>query len=253
MYAQSLDPDQVEKKILSYINRVGVKTRWLKFLADGDPLDRHLIFRDIGNFLKLRFAALKALASTSLEERRVLYEPLAEFLRDDLIENCKIPFGAVALDLKYGTQILLNKGPIINAVYASAAVRGVFPPLELDGHLLTDGGPVAAVPVEEARKLGARYVVAVDVSLDIGKQMKFANGLQVLLRADSVSQDRLRRLDLAMADVVVTPDVKSFHWANFSRPGDCIKRGEKAAEAALPLIRALGKTRPWWKRFLRIA
>ncbi len=250
MYAQMTSVDRVEEKILTFIERFGVKARWLSFLQQAESREHHDMFRDIAYYIKRQFAGLRTLTSVSLEDRKVLYDPLTDFLRDERIEECRIPFAAVALDLKKGKMEVLNRGSIIESVYASAAVQGVFPPTDFQGLILCDGGPVAIVPVEAARNLGARYVVAVDVSPDIKEKSEFTSGLEILLRSDSVSQDRLRRIDRRLADIVVAPRVHTVHWANFSKTDYCIKRGEEAGKKAIDAIRALVRPRPWWKRIL---
>ncbi len=248
MYAQIGEIDEVERKILSFIDTFGVKAKWLNFLGESDDKDRHDMFRDIAYYIKKRFAGLKTLTRISLEDKKILYDPLSGFFADELIENCKIPFAAVALDIKNGSMEVLNDGSIIESVYASAAVQGVFPPIDYRNMLLCDGGPIAVVPVEAARILGARHTIAVDVAPDIKEKAEFASGLEIILRADSISQDRLRRIDQRMADVVIAPQVHDVHWANFTRVKYCIRRGESAAEQSLNMIKELAAIRPWWKK-----
>jgi NTE family protein len=249
MYAQIEDIDEVERKILSFVDTFGVKAKWLNFLGEFDAKDRHDMFRDIAYYIKKRFAGLKTLTRISLEDKKILYDPLTRFFRDGLVEECKIPFAAVALDIRNGSMQILNKGSIIDSVYASAAVQGVFPPVDYRHMLLCDGGPAAIVPAEAARILGARRIIAVDVSPDIKEKVEFASGLEIILRSDSISQDRLRKIDRSMADVVIAPRVHAVHWANFTKIKYCIKRGESAAEQSLSMIRELVAVRPWWRRF----
>ncbi len=248
MYAQIGDIGEVERKILSFIGTFGVKAKWLNFLGELDDKDRHDMFRDIAYYIKKRFAGFKTLTRISLEDKKILYDPLSSFFSDEPIENCKIPFAAVALDIKNGSMEVLNNGSIIESVYASAAVQGVFPPIDYRDMLLCDGGPIAIVPAEAARILGANRIIAVDVSPDIKEKAKFASGLEIILRADSISQDRLRRIDQRMADVVIAPRVHAVHWGNFTRAEYCIRRGETAAELSLNAIKDLTTKKPWWRK-----
>jgi NTE family protein len=250
MYAQTLDIDFVESRIAEIVERFGTKAKWLGFLEKMESGNGEDFFHDISNYIKKHFIQLKAITAISLEEKEVLYGPIKEFFRNENIENTRIPFAAVSVDLKSGRQVVLTTGPIINAVYASAAVQGVFPPLEYDNMLLADGGPVAMVPVEAAKKLGARHVIAVDVSAGIKNEDSFLTGLQVILRSDLVSQDRLKRIDLYMADLVISPDVQSVHWADFGKINFCVKRGRAAAAKAMQLLPFKKTVRPWWKRLL---
>ena len=81
------------------------------------------------------------------------------------IESLKIPFGAVATELRSGREIWLQKGPIGCAVRASIGIPGVLSPAKHeDGGWLIDGGLVNSVPVSLARALGADIVIAVRVS-----------------------------------------------------------------------------------------
>lgn len=253
MFAQTPDIDPVENKLLSMIESYHVRAKWVKFIGEYHLKDSHSVFRDISYYIKWHLAGLRSLNVIALEGKEVLYAPLKEIFGDNKIENCKIPYAAVALDLRDGVQMVLTKGSIIDAVYSSSAIQGVFPPLEYDGRLLCDGGQVAIVPVQITRELGARHIVVVDVWGDIRPEEEFVNGLQVIFRADSVGLDRLRRMDLALADVVISPDVEKVHWANLARAKDCIIQGEKAAEKAVPQIKELMAAKPWWKKLFRVA
>ena len=248
MYAQLGDIASVESKVLSYIDSYGVKGRWLKFLGEPDARNQKDLIRDISYYIKKRYVGLRTLTNISLEEKEVLYGPLKSFFLEDSIENCRIPFAAVSLDLLNGRIQVFDSGPIIEAVYASSAVEGVFPPLEHYGMLLSDGGPVAMIPVEIARKIGPGKIIAVDVSLDIKEEIEYSSGLQVILRADTIAQERLRLVDLAQADLVISPRIKAVHWASFSRIKYCIKRGEIAARDSLDKIKELAAPKPWWKK-----
>lgn len=247
MYAQLGDITEVERKVKSFIDTFGVKGKWLSFLGEPDVKDQKDLFHDIANYVKKQYIGIRTLTSVSLEDRNVLLDPLRSFFIEDKVENCVIPFAAVSIDLRHGRTRVFRSGPIIEAVYASAAVEGVFPPLDYNGMLLSDAGPVAIVPVEIARQMGARKVIAVDVSLAIKEEHECSTGLQVILRADTIAQDRIRAMDTARADLVISPRIKAVHWANFSRVDYCVRRGEISTKKALGEIRKL-LSRPLWKK-----
>lgn len=79
------------------------------------------------------------------------------------IEDLPLPYAAVATDLRLGTEVVLRRGSVLEAVRASAAVPGLFTPERLSGRLLVDGGLVNPLPVDVARRLGAEFVIAVSV------------------------------------------------------------------------------------------
>jgi NTE family protein len=80
-----------------------------------------------------------------------------------LIEHAPIPLTIIATDLATGRPFMLESGDVVFAIVASSAFPGVFPPVELDGHTLIDGGVVADVPLDVAAELGMASAVVVTV------------------------------------------------------------------------------------------
>jgi NTE family protein len=79
------------------------------------------------------------------------------------IEALRLPYAAVATDLRSGGQVVLRQGSVVDAVRASTAIPGLFTPHRCQGQVLVDGGLVNPVPVDVARQLGAQFVIAVSV------------------------------------------------------------------------------------------
>lgn len=95
------------------------------------------------------------------------------------IEDLRQPFISIAADLKTGHEIWLRKGRLTDAMRASFALPGVFPPVSLDHRLLVDGALVNPVPVSPCQALGARMIIAVDLNADlIGKASDSGNSYQ---------------------------------------------------------------------------
>lgn len=72
---------------------------------------------------------------------------LARYLTAQTFADLTLPFGAVAADFATASPVTITRGDLAPAVLASAAIPGVFPPVEVDGRLLVDGGILANVPV----------------------------------------------------------------------------------------------------------
>ncbi|MEA1833590.1 patatin-like phospholipase family protein [Methylobacterium durans] len=87
-------------------------------------------------------------------------------LSDRRIEALPIRFASVATELGTGHEVWLTKGRLVEAVRASYALPGIFPPLPLDGRLLMDGTLVNPVPVTLARAMGADLVICVNLNCD---------------------------------------------------------------------------------------
>ncbi len=152
------------------------------------------------------------------------------------IEKLKKPYAAVATDLQSGEMAVFSKGNTGMAVRASSSVPGLFQPVTINGHDYVDGGLVSPVPVNAARTLGADVIVAVDIS-GKPKYRKVEGVTDVLLQTFGIMGQVISRRDLQDADVVIQPNTGSVGPADFAKKHEVILEGEKAAQAALPVIR----------------
>ncbi len=145
------------------------------------------------------------------------------------------PLAAVATDLEKGEPVILCKGPVARAVHASSAVPGFVEPVEIEGRLLSDGGVTANLPVAAARVLGADYVIGVDLFAH-----HIRKGLGPLGYGFAAVEALVRNSGggAQSADCLITPEMAGSHYLNFGPYKQSIAKGEAAALAALPAIRA---------------
>jgi NTE family protein len=106
-----------------------------------------------------------------------------------------VPLRVVTTDLNTGDEILIVGGPIIPALLASAAIPGIFPPVELHGHLLVDGAVVNLVPISHALAGPTERIFVLDVSDPIGDR-PIRSPLDVSIRAFAISRDQRFELEL---------------------------------------------------------
>jgi NTE family protein len=95
-----------------------------------------------------------------------LADALVEGLGDVRIEDLPVRMAAIATEVGTGHEIWLTRGRLAEAMYASYALPGIFPPYRIGGRWLIDGALVNPVPVSAARSLGARLVIAVNLNAD---------------------------------------------------------------------------------------
>jgi NTE family protein len=91
--------------------------------------------------------------------------PALDFTRPfvtERIEDLPKRFAAVAVDLATGEEVVIRSGQVSEAIRASCAIPGVFPPRPSDGRWLADGALANPVPVDVARDLGAGFVIAIN-------------------------------------------------------------------------------------------
>jgi len=85
-------------------------------------------------------------------------------LKDKTFDDLKIPFSAVATDIKTGAKVILNQGSMIKAVRASVSIPGIFTPVKYQDYYLVDGGVVDPVPADVVQKMGADIIIAVSLT-----------------------------------------------------------------------------------------
>jgi NTE family protein len=165
-------------------------------------------------------------------------EYLNKAVRNTPLERMRIPFYAVATDIREGREFVFGRGDAGKAVRASCAIPGIFRPVRIGDRIYVDGGVVSPVAVDAARKLGADVVVAVDVSADAGGPAPETT-IETILVSVGIMYAKLAASQLTRADIVIRPKVGHIGSADFTRRHEAILEGEKAAQAALPRIRSL--------------
>ncbi|MDO9425738.1 MAG: patatin-like phospholipase family protein [Methylobacterium sp.] len=95
-----------------------------------------------------------------------LRQRLERDLADRRVEHLAVRFASVATCLGTGQEVWLTRGNLVEALRASYALPGVFPPVRLGDRLLMDGTLVNPVPVSLARALGADVVICINLNGD---------------------------------------------------------------------------------------
>lgn len=168
-------------------------------------------------------------------------EPL---LRVKRLEDCPLPLVCVATDLRSGERVMLNRGPLLDAMLASAAVPGLYEPIPWAGRLLVDGGLTDEVPVLSARDLGAEIVVAVDVSHPL-LDGEIKGPVDVMRQSYFIIQLHNVEARRALADLVIRPDLTGLDFQAFDEVQAARRVGREAALKALPQLRAVLKAKGW--------
>ena len=99
---------------------------------------------------------------------------------------------AIATELRTGHEIWLTRGRLVEALMASYALPGIFPPKRIGGRWLMDGALVNPLPISAARALGARLVIAVNLNAD-----NFGRGT-IIQDHGPDAEDEARRAALAI-------------------------------------------------------
>jgi len=174
-----------------------------------------------------------------------IFETLKHIFPDKPIEDMKIPFRAIATDLRSENEIIFEKGSIYEAIRASIAIPAVFTSIQIDGQNLVDGGVINPLPINFVKDGKRNLVIAVNLdgkpdanygSLTIGNSK---NSISILQEAFFVMRRRLAQLsiDLYKPDIVINvPHNIASLWA-YSNSPFLIEKGIELANQNIPNIR----------------
>ncbi|MFV1971277.1 MAG: patatin-like phospholipase family protein [Acidimicrobiia bacterium] len=130
-----------------------------------------------------RLARIRELAVVLFRDSAFSNRALRTFLGESIpvrrFEETKIPLAVVASDLESGTSRLLSSGDLLEAVLASTAIPGLFPPVEIDGERLVDGAIADPLPLSAVLERGIRRVVVIEAGrpCGCGDDLGHASGL----------------------------------------------------------------------------
>jgi NTE family protein len=121
---------------------------------------RGLTRRSVLSYLDFRFGGSGLISGTRLARK------LEEALGDTTFADLPMRLAAIATEIGTGHEIWLTRGLLREAMAASYALPGIFPPKLIGGRWLMDGAMVNPLPISAARALGARLVIAVNLNAD---------------------------------------------------------------------------------------
>lgn len=184
-----------------------------------------------------------------------LHDLVAACAGVELLEEATIPVHLVTADLLSGQTVTLSTGPLVDAVLASAAIPGVFPPVARDGRYLIDGGVAHHTGVTEAVNLGATtiYILPAGTACALpappGSAIGTALHALTLLIEQRVARDVAHLAEAAVIKVLPPLCPLRISAADFTHGADLMARSRKAS---LDWIASGNIDLPAPERFLRV-
>lgn len=164
---------------------------------------------------------------------------LAEFKRlfgGIRIEDMPVPFACTATDLVDGSTVVLDSGPLAEALRASMSFPGVFAPVRHEEKLLVDGGILDNMPCDLAKARGIRRILASNVSpLEDIEPSSLKNGMEVVTRCFNAATRKAQESIDAMASLTITSFDDSATFS-FEHVDALIGLGERSASLATAKI-----------------
>ncbi len=236
LYAYFGNAKQVEKFILDVINNP--KFIIHKKLHNKIKKTDKNYFEQFFDYIGMRLQALKSLSHLSYFDDVVTQE-IYKLIPDVPIENLNINFSAIATDLASGEEVNFTKGSLRNAIRASSAIPGIFPPVKFDNYYLVDGSASDSVPAGKVREIGADRVLAIDVTRSLKVVQPLQNVFDILYRTEDITSFHLSVLRLREADLVIRPQVGELSWADFGKAKEIVTAGEIITQKYINRIKKL--------------
>ena len=86
----------------------------------------------------------------------------------DRLEDAALPLTVLATDIQNGNEVQMSSGDAVDRILASTSLPGVFPPMEIDGRTLVDGGIANNTPISTAIEAGAEEVWVLSTGYSCG-------------------------------------------------------------------------------------
>ena len=190
-----------------------------------------------------------------------IYDVLSGLIGEKEFSDMQIPLAVTATDMNTGREVLLKGGRVLDAVLATIALPGVFPPKEIGQYYLADGGLVDPVPVEAARAFAPHLpVVAVALSrpnmdevhfieplsyfesqplLHSIARLRVAQAFNIFVKSFDISSRHLTefKLQLDQPEVIIRPPVDEIELLESVNIREVAGRGYQEAKKALPELK----------------
>ena len=223
-----------------------------------DEIEKYLNRLDQGLFYKRKPSDGPAILGLAGVERA-----LEDTLGNTQFSNLNIPVAMTAVDMNSGELLVLEEGSVRDAILASIAVPGIFPPRKWHGRSLVDGGVLDPVPVALARKLAPQHpVVAVTLSPESTSweqrpssrlltslpfvsqylsRMRIAQAIDIFFRSVDIAGTSLTdmRLSIDKPEVIIRPDTHDIGLIDQIDFSEVALLGEIAARSVLPELKRI--------------
>ena len=190
--------------------------------------------------------AIRRMQASALYRREPLDALLESIVGDRTFNDLHAPLLVNTVDLLAGQQVTWGlpgrrSARVADAIYASCALPGVFPPREIDGHYYVDGAVIENLPVRVAATAGTGDIIAVNVAATSAPRTlaetegfiaTYVRGLEIVMQTQI---EGLLRDWSGPPLTLIEPRVAHIGMFSFHQTRELIDEGYRATREALDL------------------
>lgn len=159
-----------------------------------------------------------------------------------------IPFVCIATNLETGTQVILDKGFLPEAVKASGSFPTLLAPVEIDGLLLSDGGIVNNFPVQEVLNMGADVVIGVDIQSGLDTKGELDSAVKILNQIVGFQMYKTLIYKHDDVDLLIKPNMNNYNVISFDKVTEIMEEGDKAAREKIVQLKEIASSQQQHKK-----
>jgi NTE family protein len=177
---------------------------------------------------------------------------LSRYNRSDLsYDSLPIPFRCVATDLNTMQQVVFAGGSMPQAIHASIAIPGIFPPVQYANHYLVDGAIMDNLPTDIVKQdLHADVVIAVHLESLGFSESDVSSVVGIFARAYAAGTAKNERVGKTLADVLISADTGKFSTADYNKGSELIAAGYAAAEKNSAALKKYALNDEEWNAYI---
>jgi NTE family protein len=200
---------------------------------DRKDADKHAIVLPFNKF-KLAFPSSISKGQNTYN----FYVKLLDHVKDIKdFSKLPIPFLCMGTDLETGSQVLLEKGYLPDAILASSAIPTLFEPVNFNGKLLIDGGVSNNYPIDEILSKNMDLVIGVDVQDSLKKKNKLSSASDFMFQLSNYNKQSQMRDKMKKTSVYIKPDIRDYNIVSFDQSKEIYEAGKEAAESLKYLLK----------------
>ena len=223
---------------------IGAAVAGGKTVEEMEEHSRRLRRRDVMR-VNRRVLWVNGIRSPSVFRGDTLRRYVRDLLPTEHWAELTVPLIVNAVDLASGETVWFGHGSdqdvaLVDAVHASAALPVLFPPVEVGGRILVDGGVVDMLPLGKAAGMGATRIIAIDVGAGTRADARVVvDGGLVAVHQRIFSIMASRRRGEAVRNwsgvplTYVRPDFEAAHGFDFENRHFFVEEGYRATCEAL--------------------